>query len=64
MISADGRFVAYESNDDDLPGRDGTIDVLRYDRRTGRTILISRSSGGRPGNGDSFYASISRRGDS
>lgn len=63
VISASSRLVAYESEDDDLPGRDGTIDVLRYDRRTGRTILISRSSGGQAGDGDSFYASISRRGD-
>ena len=62
-ISADGRFVAYESDDDDLPGKDGVLDVLRYDRKTERTALISRSSGGQAGEADSFYASISRKGD-
>ena len=58
-ISANGRYVVYESDDNDLAGLDGTGDVFRYDRQTKKTILISRSNGGDPGDDDSFYASIS-----
>ena len=58
-ISANGRYISYESDDDDLPGSDGIIDVFRYDRKTKQTILVSRSTSGDPGDDDSFYASIS-----
>lgn len=58
-VSANGRYVAYESDDDDLPGVDGITDVYRYDRQTKQTTLISRSTSGEEGDDDSFYASIS-----
>ncbi len=58
-ISANGRYVAYESDDDDLPGVDGISNVYRYDRQTKQTTLISRSTSGDAGDDDSFYASIS-----
>jgi Tol biopolymer transport system component len=61
-ISANARFVAYGSGDDDLPGRSGVLDVYRFDRRTKRTIHISRSGDGKAGSDDSFYASISSTG--
>ena len=58
-ISANGRYVVYESEDDDLPGTDGLTDVFRFDLKTKNTMLISRSTGGDPGDDDSFYASVS-----
>ena len=58
-ISANGRYVAYESDDDDLPGADGITDIYRYDRQAKQTVLVSRSTGGDPGDDDSFYTSIS-----
>jgi Tol biopolymer transport system component len=58
-ISAGGRYVSFESEDDDLPGEDGVTDVFRFDRKTKQTILVSRASNGNPGDDDSFYASIS-----
>jgi Tol biopolymer transport system component len=61
-ISANGRYVAYSSDDDDLAGATGTLDVFRFDRRTKRTRLLSRSPGGSPGDDDSFYPSISAAG--
>jgi Tol biopolymer transport system component len=61
-ISANGLYVAYESDDSDLPGGDTPIDVFRYDLRARRTILISRNTQGAAGLDDSFYASISAAG--
>lgn len=58
-VSANGRYVVYESEDDELAGTDGTTDVFRYDRKMRKTILLSRSSGGQAGADDSFYVSIS-----
>jgi Tol biopolymer transport system component len=58
-ISANGRYVAYESNDDDLPGALGVVDVYRFDRNERKTILASRTSGGKRADDDSFYASLS-----
>ena len=58
-ISANGRYVVYESDDNDLPGLDSILDVYRYDRQSRQTTLISRSNGGDAGDDDSFYASIS-----
>lgn len=58
-ISANGRFVAFESEDDDLPGLDGTTDVFRRELSTGKTVLVSRSNQNAAGEDDSFYASIS-----
>jgi Tol biopolymer transport system component len=58
-ISANGRFVAFESNADNLGGAPGFKDVFLSDVQTGVTRLISRSTAGAKGNGDSFYASVS-----
>jgi Tol biopolymer transport system component len=46
--SADGRFVIFSANDDDLPGADGTRDVYVRDRRRDRTQLVSKDSDGQP----------------
>jgi len=61
-ISGSGRYVAYSSDDDDLPGVLGTLDVYRFDRKTKRTRLVSRSTGGAAADDDSFYGSLSRSG--
>jgi Tol biopolymer transport system component len=61
-VSANGRRVVYESDDDDLPGTDGFFDVYRYERVTGETALASRSTSGTPGLDDSFYPSVSANG--
>jgi hypothetical protein len=62
-VSSNGRYVAFDSFDDDLPGQPGVNDVYRFDRRTKRVILLSRSSQGTPGDDESFYAAISAKGD-
>ena len=51
-VSADGRFVAFESWATNLvPGdTNGTIDVFVHDTQTGLTSRVSVASGGRQGN--------------
>jgi Tol biopolymer transport system component len=63
-ISADGRFVAFESDASNLvPGDTNShTDVFVHDRETGSTRRVSVSSDGSEGNGDSEYASISADG--
>jgi len=62
-ISADGRFVAYESRSTTFAAGDtDTSDVFRTDRFTGETILASVGSGGAFGDGWSFAPSISAGG--
>jgi Tol biopolymer transport system component len=63
-ISADGRFVAFESLASNLvPGdTNGTWDVFVHDRATGRTERISIASDGTQGNGQSESLSISANG--
>lgn len=63
-ISANGRFVAFESDATDLVGGDtnGSRDIFVRDRETGTTRRVSRSSSGRQGNDDSAFASISADG--
>ena len=53
--SADGRFVAFVSEADNLVrgDRNGKFDVFVRDRLEGRTELVSVSSGGGQGNGPS-----------
>lgn len=60
-ISADGRFVAFESFASNLvPGdTNGLADIFVHDRETGTTTLVSASTAGGPSNGFSFHASIS-----
>jgi len=63
-ISADGRYVAFDSDATNLvPGDvNGHTDVFRHDMRTGRTILVSRNSHGVEGDNDSFAPSMSADG--
>ena len=51
IISADGRFVAFESSQANRdPGdTDWNIDVFVYDRLTGELTIVSRSRDGAPG---------------
>ena len=65
-ISADGRYIAFTSFsynfvDGDLPD---TPDVFVHDQVTGTTTLVSRSSDGNIGNGNSGEPAISADGDS
>jgi Tol biopolymer transport system component len=68
-ISRDGNFVLFHSLAGDLaPGqedRGGTYDVFLWDRRTGRTTLVShaRASRVRAGTGLSFVGDVSANGD-
>jgi hypothetical protein len=63
-ISDDGRYVAYSSCADNLVphDRNGAFDVFLRDTVAGTTQLISVSSTGRQGDGDSFADSISGNG--
>jgi Tol biopolymer transport system component len=61
-ISANARYVAYTSDDEDLRGGAGVLDVYRLDRKTKKTRLVSVSTSGTVGDDDSFYPSISRSG--
>lgn len=60
-LSADGRFVAFQSTADDLvPGdTNGVTDVFVHDRSTGTTTRVSVASDGAQGNGTSSLPSIS-----
>lgn len=60
-ISADGRYVAYESYASNLVGSDTNkaADIFRYDRLTGKTVRISVDASGAQADGDSINASIS-----
>lgn len=60
-ISADGRYVAWQSISSNLVGSDanGSLDVFVRDRSTHRTKRVSRSSSGGQGNGSSYSASLS-----
>jgi hypothetical protein len=62
-ISRDGRRVAFQSRATNLPGATGT-DGLVYlrDRKTGKTTLVSKTSGGFPANDDSGDPAISPNG--
>jgi Tol biopolymer transport system component len=61
-ISADGRFVSYETRSTNLSGRindSGFENIYVYDRKEKRTFLVSRrSQGGNGGDGNSFETSI------
>jgi Tol biopolymer transport system component len=63
-ISADGRFVAFDSTAGNLtPGDTNQIaDVFVHDRQSGLTVRASRAAGGGAGNLSSFYPSISNDG--
>ena len=63
-ISADGRFVAFESLSSELVPGDGNLtwDVFVHDRATGTTELVSLSSAGAQGNDASWEGKISNDG--
>jgi Tol biopolymer transport system component len=65
-ISADGRYVAFDSVADSLSGEDdnSVANVFVRDMQQGTTTYVSRASGvgGSPGDGDSLGASISADG--
>ena len=63
-ISADGRFVAFESSASNLvPGDgNGTTDIFVKDRKTGKTRRMSLRSNGTQGNNPSNHADISPNG--
>jgi Tol biopolymer transport system component len=62
-ISADGRFVAFESRASNLDPADGdgVFDVMVRDLQTSTTMLVSRASGvaGAKSDGESFLPAIS-----
>jgi Tol biopolymer transport system component len=62
-ISGNGRFVAYTSTFE-FPdnGDDGARDVLRYDRQSKQTVLISVGPEGGPAAGSAWAPSISGNG--
>ncbi|MFZ4574437.1 MAG: GC-type dockerin domain-anchored protein [Phycisphaerales bacterium] len=63
-ISADGRYVAFQSDASNLVPSDANAntDVFLRDRLTGSTLRISSTSGGASGQGLSNVAGISRNG--
>jgi hypothetical protein len=60
-ISADGRYVTYESNASNLASDDtnGDGDIFVFDRKTGTTERVSVSSDGAEANSGSFASVIS-----
>jgi WD40 repeat protein len=62
-VSAGGRFVAFTSTAVNLPGGNGS-DNFAYirDMKKGRTILISRTSGGSPATGRYYGQAVSSDG--
>jgi Tol biopolymer transport system component len=63
-VSADGRFVAFQSRASNLVANDtsGASDIFVHDRQTGQTTRVSVSSAGQPATGDSINPSISADG--
>jgi Tol biopolymer transport system component len=63
-ISADGRYVAFESDATTLVAKDGNgaQDVFVHDRILGNTARVSVGPGGTEGDGNSFGPSISGTG--
>ncbi|GAB4144002.1 MAG: PD40 domain-containing protein [Candidatus Promineifilaceae bacterium] len=60
-ISADGRYVLFDSQASNLVGDDtnGVYDVFVHDRATGQTSRVSVASGGTQANRSSFQPAIS-----
>jgi Tol biopolymer transport system component len=63
-ISADGRWVAFQSDATNLvPGdNNGWADIFVHDRQTGKTTRVSMDSAGNQGNGYSMVPVISANG--
>lgn len=64
-ISADGRYIAFESsatNLDPAASDDSTGDVFVRDRQTNTTTLVSRAADGTEADGSSFHPALSADG--
>jgi Tol biopolymer transport system component len=62
-VSADGRFVAFESMASNLPGGTGTFfQTYVRDTETGRTELVSRKRNGKPAEGATVTGGLSATG--
>lgn len=63
-ISADGRYVAFESNASNLVTGDTNCvtDIFVHDRQTGTTTRVSVNNAGDQGKDDSYYPAISADG--
>ncbi len=63
-ISADGRYVAFQSWADNLVGGDtnGVLDAFVHDRQSGAIERVNVDSLGRQGNGQGWYPTISADG--
>ena len=62
-LSYDGRFVAFRSNADNLPGGDGfTQFIYVRDMKRGKTILASRTNTGDPAAGEAYGQLVSSDG--
>lgn len=64
VISADGRYIAFVSDADNLVANDtnGQLDVFVYDQQTSQTARVSVASNGVQGNAFSSFAAISADG--
>ena len=64
-ISADGMFVAFESDATNLVSGDlnGKVDIYLHNLQTGETTLVSLASGGTQGNLGSSYPNLSANGE-
>jgi Tol biopolymer transport system component len=58
-LSSNGRWVAFDSNDADLPHSSGDDHIYVRDRRTGKVEIADRTSGGAVANDESDDVSIS-----
>jgi len=61
-ISANGRFVTFQSTGTGLPGANGQTQVWVHDLQTGRTRIASRGNTGSPGNDQSSDSALSADG--
>lgn len=64
VVSANGRFVAFQSSANNLVGGDSNtaVDIFVHDRRTGETTRVSVASDGSAGNSQNTAPSISADG--
>lgn len=63
-IAGDGRFIAFTSEASNLVVGDmnGSYDVFLFDQQTAETTLLSQTTTGAPGNGDSLVPYLSANG--
>lgn len=63
-ISANGRYIVYDSYASNLVAYDHNLsrDIFLFDKKTGKTSMVSVNNAGNPGNDDSSSARISNNG--